>query len=228
MSEGRCLGLIGGLGVGAAIHYYRELVSAHTARGCAPDLVMIHADVDRVLRYAAAGNTSGMADYLSSILERLAKAGAQVAAIPSVTPHLCASELLELTPIPLVNLPQEILRELRGQNLARVALFGTRFTMQTGMFGQLAGVEIVQPTNDEMALIQETYMQLVKTGSGTGEQFQVLRRIAHTLCERDQVQAVVLAGTELSLLFNEDNMDFPHLDGAQIHIQAIMRELFRA
>jgi hypothetical protein len=29
----------------------------------------------------------------------------------------------------------------------------------------------------------------------------------------------------LSLVFNPSNLDFPHLDGARLHLDAIMREL---
>jgi aspartate/glutamate racemase len=47
--SGRCIGLIGGLGVGAAVYYYQELAKAHTAHGRVLNLVMAHAHVDRVL-----------------------------------------------------------------------------------------------------------------------------------------------------------------------------------
>ena len=40
----RKLGLIGGLGPGATVHYYRELVKAQ-----AGEMLIIHADMDRVL-----------------------------------------------------------------------------------------------------------------------------------------------------------------------------------
>jgi aspartate racemase len=36
---------------------------------------------------------------------------------------------------------------------------------------------------------------------------------------------ILLAGTDLSFVFNSDNADFPHVDGARTHIDAIMREL---
>jgi aspartate racemase len=94
------------------------------------------------------------------------------------------------------------------------------------MFGQLSGVEIVKPTPIEIDAIHETYVQLAKDGAGSAEQYDRLRRIAHTLCERDGVDAIVLAGTDLSLLFNPTNTDFPHIDGARVHIAAIMRRLF--
>jgi aspartate racemase len=217
--------LIGGLGVGATVYYYQELVKAHAARGYVPNLLILHADVNRVLKYAAAGDTAQMAEYFLNLFHRLTAAGAQVAAIPAATPHLCAPELILRSPIPLVSLVDEIVREVRARELERVALFGTRFTIETGLFGRLQAVDVVTPRAAEIEFIHQTYLQVVDGGSGTAEQYQGLRRLAHTLLERERVEAIILAGTELSLVFNEANMDFPHIDGARLHLDAIMEQL---
>src|SRR5580658_6100696 len=108
----QCLGLIGGLGVAATVHYYRELASEHALRGSVPNLLIAHADVNRVLRDAAAGHTLALAEYLAEFLHRLSRGGATIAALPAVTAHICAADLLELSPIPLVSLPAEILRRI--------------------------------------------------------------------------------------------------------------------
>jgi aspartate racemase len=50
----------------------------------------------------------------------------------------------------------------------------------------------------------------------------MLRSLAHQMVEREGVDAIVLAGTDLSLVFRPEDTDFPHLDGARTHIQAIM------
>jgi aspartate racemase len=200
--EGLCLGLIGGLGVGATVHYYQELVKAHAARASVPNIVILHADVNYVLKLAAAGEVARMAAYFSNVIRRLSGAGAQIAAIPAMTPHLCAPELIESSPIPLVSLVDEILREVASKGLKRVALFGTRFTIETGMFGQFSGLDVITPKGDEIDFIHGTYLQIVAAGCGTDQQYQGLRQVAHTLIERDGVEAIVLAGTELSLIFN--------------------------
>lgn len=67
---GRCIGLIGGLGVGAAVHYYRELAKAHAARGRVLNLVMAHADVNRVLGAPQAGDKDGLAEYAGARINR--------------------------------------------------------------------------------------------------------------------------------------------------------------
>jgi aspartate racemase len=52
-----------------------------------------------------------------------------------------------------------------------------------------------------------------------------LRNLAKTLCCRDNVEAIVLAGTELNLIFNDANTDFPAIDCARAHIDGIIRQL---
>ena len=217
--------MVGGLGVGATVYYYRELVKAHAARGFVPNLLIMHADVNRVLQYAASGDIAQMADYLLVLIRRLEAAGAEVAAIPAITPHLCEAELIPRSPIPLVSLVDEIVGEVRRRELRRVALFGARITIETGLFGRLNAVDVVAPTTAEIEFVHLTYLQIVNAGSGTEEQYQGLRRVAHTLLERENVEAIILAGTELSLIFNEGNLDFPHIDGSRLHLDAIMRQL---
>jgi aspartate racemase len=224
--HGRCLGLIGGLGVGAAVHYYRELAKAHEARGCEMRLLMAHAHIQRAAGLVRAGDTPGLAQYLAELLRRLHAGGAEIAAIPAVTPHICAGELAAMSPLPLVNVLEVASREIRAGGLRRVALFGTRFTIETGLFGHLRDVELVNPKPDELAFIHDTYMQMALEGAGSEKQRQSLTALAHTLLERDGAEAIVLAGTDLALVFNEANTDFPHIDCARAHVDAIMRALF--
>jgi aspartate racemase len=77
------------------------------------------------------------------------------------------------------------------------------------------------PQPDEIQYIHDTYFQIVNAGVGLPAQREGLSRLAHTLMERDRVEAVILAGTDLALLFNESNTDFPHVDAARVHIDAI-------
>jgi aspartate/glutamate racemase len=44
--DGRILGLIGGLGPGATVYYYRGLLAAHEAQGRVARMLIAHADVD--------------------------------------------------------------------------------------------------------------------------------------------------------------------------------------
>jgi aspartate racemase len=164
-----------------------------------------------------------LAEYLAALIARLANAGAEFVAIPAVTPHICIAELLQLSPLSIVNMVEELQRDIQARSLRRVALFGTRFTIQSGLFGLLQHAEIVTPEAPEIDFVHQTYMQLVNAGAGSLEQHERLTQLAHLLMERDGVEAVILAGTDLALLFNENNTDFPHIDCARVQLDAIVR-----
>lgn len=222
MPAAHCLGLIGGLGPGATAHYYQALLRAHDVRGVAPDLLIAHADLGFVLEQVRAGALDALAGYLSSYIHRLAAAGAQVAAISAVTPHVCAAQLVSQSPLPLVDIIDAVATELRRRNLTRIALFGTRFVIESNLFGRLPDIGIVKPTTAEIDAIHISYTRIASDGRAAGVDIATLRQIAHRLCAEEGVQTIVLAGTDLSFVFDETDAGFPTLDATRAHIDAIM------
>lgn len=219
--QGRCIGLIGGLGPGATSHYYHALLRAHAARQVKPDLVIVHADVGQVLSLVGQGDLSGLAHYLAGFIARLEKAGAEVAAIPAITAHICMPMLKPLSRLPLIGIVDIVRTELARRGLRRIALFGTRFTVESDMFGQLADFDVVRPRDDEADIVYRVYAELVAAGVGTEAQAQTIRDIASGLIARDAVEAIVVAGTELALIVDEDRAGYPIVDCAQLHVEAL-------
>jgi len=222
-SNPRCIGLIGGLGIGATVLYYQALAKAHQARGRTLDLCILHAEVARVLELIQAGDRAALTDYLLAFAERLRAAGAAMVALTGVAPHFCAPELAKRSPIPLIDLVAEIGAAVRKAGFRRVSLFGTRFAMESKLFGRLTDVEIVLPQPDELTQIHDAYVAIVNRGAGTTAERDLVTGIAQRQIARDKVDAIVFAGTELSLLFLDVPPAFPHLDGTSVHIDAIMR-----
>jgi aspartate racemase len=110
-----------------------------------------------------------------------------------------------------------------------VALFGTTFTMEGGLWGQLEstapGVEIVKPRPDEIAVVGAAYQRILDTQTADAGDAAALRRIAGDLARRDGVEAILLAGTDLALMFDEATAGFPAIDVARLHIDAIVERL---
>lgn len=227
MCETHHFGLIGGLGVGAAIIYYEGLIEACSARGLVPRLTMAHANAPTALAHVQAGRIDGLAEYLAGFARELQTAGAAFGAIPAITPHICRAELKQRTSLPLIDILDVVARRLRERGLTRVALFGTRFTIDSRMFGALEDAEIVQPRESEVGEIHRIYLDLAQNGQCAPEDEARLRDIAATLCRRDRVEAIVLAGTDLNLIFDETNAGFPAVDCAAAHIAAIAEAMCR-
>lgn len=226
MNKSRCLGLVGGLGVGATIHYYENLAKAHEAQGRTLDIVIVHAETSRVFEYVQANDRDGLAEYLNGYIRRMKAAGAEVAAIPAVTPHFCVRELIASSPLPVCNIFEPLARELAARATRRVSVFGTRFVMESALFGEVNHqVEVVRSTPQEEEFIHNTYVELARTGKTSPQLHREMSALARTIVSRDNVDAIIFAGTDLSLLFNESNTDFPYVDCVALHLEAILKEL---
>jgi aspartate racemase len=222
----RCLGLIGGLGVGATTWYYQKLFEAHESSGRRLNLVMAHAETSRVFDFVRAGDPLGLAAYLTEFIRRLAAAGATIATIPAIAPHFCIRELAPISPLPVVDIIAPLSSEIRSRGFKRLALFGTRFVIESSLFGLVPDAEFVLPRPPEIDIIHDTYNDLIKTRKASAQQHSTMTALAHTLMHRDKVDAIVFAGTDLTSLFDDTNTDFPHLDCAALHLNAINQRLW--
>ena len=208
--------------MGATTYYYERLAKGCERHGFTLDIVITNAHTPRVFEYVEARDRVGLAEYLNGYIGRMKASGAEMAAIPAVTPHYCLKELAAASPVPIVSIFDPLSRELARRGSRRVAIFGTRFVIASKLFGALEGIEFIQPSADEVDLIHNTYVELAATGKGSREQHEKLTAIAKTLVRRDTVDAILLAGTDLTLLFNDGNTDFPSVDCAALHVAEIL------
>ena len=93
------------------------------------------------------------------------------------------------------------------------------------MFGMLEEVDVIKPMPDEVEYVNRIYLDLVIHGEGSEEQHQGLTELAWRRCKRDNLDAIILAGTDFTALFNEGNTEFPRVDCAALHLRAIVKGL---
>ena len=165
-----------------------------------------------------------MVDYLSDEIERLARAGADFALIAANTPHLVFDEVQRRVRIPLLSIVEATADAATAAGLRRLALFGTRFTMQAALFPEAfarRGLAIVMPNEDEQALIHAKYMGELFVGTILDETRAALLEIVEAMKQRDAVEGLILGGMELSLILRQARAaGLPVLDTTQIHVDA--------
>ena len=222
LPDSRHIGLIGGLGVGAAVIYYRAIVSGCVDRGSVPRMTIVHAHAPTALAHVAAGRFDELADYLADFVAELHSVGTEFFAIPAVTPHIALGPLTKHDSLPIVDMLEVTARGLRERGFSRIALFGTRFTIETALFGVLDAFDVVPPRPQEIDEIHRVYLELATAAHTSAAGVKALRDIARAIRQRDRVDAVVLAGTDLNLIFDEASAGFPAFDCASAHIGAIL------
>ena len=227
MQESRHFGLVGGLGVGATVLYYQAIAAACAKRQIVPRLTMAHAHAPTALAHVEADRIDALATYLGGFVRELAAAGAGFFAIPAITPHICRAQLQRQVAIPMIDILATTPQRLAERHMSRVALFGTRFTIDSAMFGALGAVAVVRPRDDEVDTIHRIYLELATEGRTSADNQDKLRDLARGLERREGVEAIVLAGTDLNLVFNETNAGFPAVDCAAAHVEAIVAQMAR-
>ena len=105
----------------------------------------------------------------------------------------------------------------------RIALFGTRFVIETDLFGALNDFEVIRPRGEEVDIVNAIYLDLVESARATEAQADRLRTIADNLMARERLDAIVLAGTELPLIRDSRELQPRILSGADLHVAAIVK-----
>jgi aspartate racemase len=218
------IGLIGGIGPAATDFYYRGLIDRHTREGTTLDLTIAHAEVRELTRNLARGDRAAQAAVFARLVERLAAAGAQKAAVTSMGGHFAIQDLKAISVLPLIDALPAVDITLKRSNLRRVGLIGTRTVMESHLYGRVSGIDFVLPQGDALQQIHQNYVQMAETARVTPSQREVFFTVGRQLCRDQGAEAVVLGGTDLFLAFADHDPGFPVLDCASIHIDAIYRE----
>ena len=188
-------------------------------------------DSKKLVDLVTANELTQMADYLAAEVERLARAGAGSALIAANTPHLVFDEVQSRSSIPMLSIVTATRDVAFGAGLRRLALFGTRFTMQASFFPEVfrsRQIAIVVPNEAEQAYVHDKYMSELFVGTILPETRERLLEIVQTMKEREQVDGLILGGTELSLILRERMAaGLPVLDTTQIHVDVAVEWLMR-
>ena len=226
--------MIGGTGPESTVEYYRRLISTYHARvseSGAPPIIINSVDNKNLVKWFTAGELARVIDFLAAEIERLARAGADFALIAAVTPHLVFDELQQGARIPLLSIVEATADAAAAAGLRRLALFATRFTMQATLFPEAfvrRGITIVLPNEKEQEFIHEKYMGELFVGTILDETRAALVDMVETMKQRDNVDGLILGGTELSLILREPTAaGLPVLDATQIHVETALEWMLR-
>jgi aspartate racemase len=228
----KTLGIVGGIGPESTIEYYRFILEGYQRRvadGSSPHIVIDSLDVNRAIAMLDRNDYGGVAAYLGAAVDRLVRAGADVALMAANTAHIVFDEVQRRSPIPLISIVQSACDQARQLGLTRLALLGTGFTMRARFYPDVfdrAGLELVTPADAEQAVIHDKYInELLKNQFLPGTR-DALLAIVNRMRNDDRIEGVILAGTELPLLLRgAEPPGLPFLDTTTIHVASAVAEL---
>jgi aspartate racemase len=228
----KTLGIIGGLGPESTVDYYQRIIALYRERmrdGHYPEFIIVSVDLRKGLDFMEAGDLTGMADYLLEGIQKLARAGAEFGIISANTPHIVFDDVASRSPLRLISIVEVTCAAAKARNLKRLALFGTRYTMQANFYPKVfkrEGIELHVPNTRDQDYIHDKYMNELVPGKFLPETRAGLLAIVDRMQATSDIHGVILAGTELPLILRDsDHNGIPFLDTAKIHVEAAVAQM---
>ena len=221
----KTLGLIGGLSWHATSVYYKtlnQLTNQRLGRAHSSKILLFSVDFEEFSLLQNAGDLDAAEKMLSDIAMRLEYAGADCIVMCANTVHLFAGSIRQKIKIPLIHSGEETAREIVSQKINKVALLGTKFTMEHPFFkdclSQL-GIETIVPDEADKDYIHASIFNELTKGDFKDATKNKYIEIIDKL-KSDGAEGVVFGSAEFSLLLNQSDCSIPIFDTIAIHSRA--------
>ena len=216
------IGLIGGIGPAATDYYYRKIIAAYAESSLELELIIAHADAPTLLRNLQNDDRKSQVEIYTRLTNRLKSAGADFVVITSIAGHFCIEEFKVKSPLPVIDLIEAVREEVELKGYSRLGILGTERVMRSEFYGALGNTKVVTPPPSMLAKVHAAYVELTSSGLVTGPQRETLSEACGELIEDFGVDAVLLGGTDLALVFDEETSVFPIVDCAAIHSRKVI------
>ena len=219
----KTIGMLGGMSWESTETYYREinegikhnLGGLHSAKIC-----LYSVDFDEIEKLQHADDWDTAAMVLADGARKIEAGGADFLIICTNTMHRVASEIEQAISIPLLHIADATALKLKDDNITRVGLLGTRFTMEHNFYKsritELFGIEVLVPEPDERTLLHAIIYDELCLGKIENTSRQQCLEIISRLFACG-AQAVILGCTEIALLISQDHTSIPLYDTTVIH-----------
>ncbi len=221
----KTLGLIGGMSWESTLPYYRivnervreRLGGLHSAK-----LVLHSVDFAQIEALQQRDDWEAAGAILVDAARGLRAAGAEAIVLCTNTMHLVAPMIEAAVDRPLLHIADATAARIRDAGLERVALLGTRFTMERDFYRarvEAAGLSVLIPDAPQRQAVHRVIYEELCLGRILDASRDDYRAIITDLIDRG-AQGVILGCTEIGLLVGAGDADVPLFDTARIHAEA--------
>jgi len=228
------IGILGGTSNVITTRYYDMINAASNARlgrSYLGETIIMGMNFGRVADFAMQRDWQGLSDYVSTQVDRLEAAGAELIIGSSNTVHEVMPSVMEGRQTPYLPITKPLITAIKASGLKRIAMFGTMSTMNNGAVMRevmaATGAELIAPNPEEREDINRViFEELVKNRfDPTSRQRYV--DIATRMQNEEGAEGVILGCTEIFLLINQQDLPAMKVFAtAELHVQAAVELAF--
>ncbi len=221
----KTIGLVGGTGWVSTLDYYRyfnEMVFNKTSGSSTAEVIINSVNYPAIARLTAAGKWDDIAQIITKAAVVLQDAGAQCILLGANTMHHIAPVVQAAIKIPLIHIAEETGKEILEKNIKKVALLGTKYTMQLDFFKNKLSdqhIETIVPDDADIAVVNDIIYKELALGIVTEASKNTYLQIMKKLKDKG-AEGIILGCTEILLLIKQADFELPLFDTTFIHAKA--------
>ena len=204
------------------MEYYRllnELVNEREGGSEAAEIILYSVNFGPIKKMTEAVDWQGISAIICHAARVLEKAGADCLMLGANTIHKIAPDIQASISIPLIHIATITAHAINRQNMKRIALLGTKYTMQLDFYkNALAqyGIETLVPIEKDIELINKTiYTELGRNIFLPATRQQYIA-IINDLAGKG-AEGVILGCTEIPMLIKQSDSSIPIFDTTRLH-----------
>ena len=160
------IGLIGGLTYVSSLEYYRllnELVNEKRGGSEAAEIIMYSVNFGEIRKFTEADDWNSLSTIMCNAARTLENAGADCIMIGANTMHKIAGDVRASVSIPVIHVAEVVAQEIKKQGLHKVALLGTKYTMQLDFYKSILAKMALKQSFPVMPILSISIKQSIQS-----------------------------------------------------------------
>jgi len=218
----KTIGLLGGMSWESTALYYQQInkmVHGKLGKLHSAKVIINSVDFEEIAALQAKGLWQEAGAYLAEQALNLEKAGADCILVCTNTMHKIAPQIEDAITVPFIHIADATAKEIVSQNIGKVALLGTAFTMEQDFYKaqlQEHGIDVMIPTEADRKIVHRIIYEELCLGVINPDSQQKYMAIVERLIA-EGAEGIILGCTEICMLIGELKFSVPLFDTTTIH-----------
>lgn len=225
----KIIGLVGGTSYLSTVDYYKRInegINQNLGALNFSECLVYSFNFQEIKNMMDTDNWSGITSNLISVCKKLQNSGVHCIVLCANTLHYVADEVQKSIDIPIINIATATAKSIQKQDLTKVGLLGTKFTMEYDFFKAKLiefGIEAIIPISveDRQFIHDVIYNELSKGIFKSQSKTRYLTIIDKL--RQSGAQGIIAGCTEIPLLITPSDLLIPFFDTTIIHCDAVIK-----
>lgn len=201
-------------------HVRSKLGGIHSA-----NLLINSIDYADIAGFVTSGDSAGMTEMVSKAAQQLKNGGAQSLVLCANVAHKAADTVQECTALPVLHIADFTGQAIVERGFRRVGLIATRAVMEEEFYkarlGERYGLEVFVPGKEFREKVDGFIFDELSKQPIEDSVRDCFEEASKELAEEHQVDCIVLACTELRLVFDVEKMSVPVFETVALHARGV-------